>query len=238
LALAYTPDGKHLISGAEDGTVRLWDVATGKEVARLDHEEVVKKLALTPDGKSLAVGCGWVNRQRQISLSWDQELPGFVRVWDLTTLQERATWSEPGGISALAISADGKTVVTGNYYTGVITVRDVASPELGWEVPSQRDVRAVSLANEDQILVTCTNDDRGQAGHVRFWNMRTRSELWVPRAWFEVTDGMPESAVPWGPITAVEYSPANAYLAVGTCTGGLHVWDLKQTLGLVRGERK
>src|SRR5262249_27861005 len=36
-SIAYTPDGKHLITASRDQTVRLWDAATGKEVRRFDR---------------------------------------------------------------------------------------------------------------------------------------------------------------------------------------------------------
>jgi len=53
--LAFTPDGKHLLSCALDMTVRLWDVATGAEVRQFrGHQAGVTGLALAPDGKTLA----------------------------------------------------------------------------------------------------------------------------------------------------------------------------------------
>ena len=55
--LAFTPDGKTLISGSFDTHVRLWDVKTGKNVATLrDHKDEVLCVAVSPDGKTLATG--------------------------------------------------------------------------------------------------------------------------------------------------------------------------------------
>ena len=55
--LAFTPDGKHILSCALDSTVRLWDVATGAEVRQFrGHKAGVTGLALTADGKKLATG--------------------------------------------------------------------------------------------------------------------------------------------------------------------------------------
>src|SRR6266545_3453171 len=74
-ALLFTPDGKTLISGSEDKTIRLWDTATGKQRATLKgHTRSVNSVAFSPDGKTLA-SCG---------------VDGTIRLWDSTTGKERA----------------------------------------------------------------------------------------------------------------------------------------------------
>jgi WD40 repeat protein len=50
--VAYSPDGKRLLTGGQDMTVRLWDVATGQELCRLrGHKAVVWSVAFSPDGR-------------------------------------------------------------------------------------------------------------------------------------------------------------------------------------------
>ena len=75
-ALAITPDGKTLVSGSTDASVRVWDVATGKERAVLSgHTSRIWRLAISPDGKMVA------------SASMDQT----VKLWDLGTSELLAT---------------------------------------------------------------------------------------------------------------------------------------------------
>ena len=72
--VAFSPDGTRLASGCADNTIRLWDVATGTQVAELrGHRAYVHAVAFSPDGTRLA------------SCSGDFT----VRVWDSLSPQER-----------------------------------------------------------------------------------------------------------------------------------------------------
>jgi WD40 repeat protein len=91
--LAFSPGGKLLASGAEDGTIKLWDLTTRRERGRVrGHAARVCSLAFSPDGKTLA------------SASWD----GAVKLWDVDRwpAPPPASKGEPAG-AFVVLAGDG-----------------------------------------------------------------------------------------------------------------------------------
>src|SRR5262249_38055889 len=74
--VAFSGDGKRVASGSDDGTIKVWDAATGQDKLTLrGHTGGVTSVAFSGDGKRIASG------------SHD----GTVKVWDSATGQDRLT---------------------------------------------------------------------------------------------------------------------------------------------------
>jgi WD40 repeat protein len=97
-AVALTPDGKTVISGSDDKTIKIWDVGTGTEKFTLaGHTDSVNAIAVTPDGKTVISG----------------SLDKTIKIWDLATRKEIATFTGESPILCCAVAADGVTIVAG-----------------------------------------------------------------------------------------------------------------------------
>jgi WD40 repeat protein len=90
-ALTFTPDGKWIVSGAEDTSVKVWEAATGKLVVRFDgHDSTIEQVATAPDGRSV------------FSASRD----GFVGQWEVTAKLTRPAKQTPEELWAAAAGPD------------------------------------------------------------------------------------------------------------------------------------
>ena len=107
-SIAFSPDGKYVVSGGCDqaqdnftcpeGSARVWEAATGKEISRMTYDGYVYSVAFSPDGKYVA------------SASVD----GTARVWEASTGHEVARMTHDGPVWSVTFSPDGKYVISGS----------------------------------------------------------------------------------------------------------------------------
>ncbi len=161
-SVAYSPDGKTLASGSSDRTVRLWDVATGKNAAILEARggDWVTSVAWSPNGKALASG------------GYD----GTVRLWNVASRTNVATLEgHKDCVTSVAWRRDGKTLASGSC-DGTVKVWDVASgKEIAdlaahsggvWCVAWTPGGRTLASGGEARILPSGLSD-----GAVKLWNV-------------------------------------------------------------------
>src|SRR5207237_3528214 len=106
-ALALAPDGKVLAvaSGDDQSTVRLWDVATGKERISVNTHGGVRAVAFAPDGRTLAVA----------GPPGGKEKGGQIHLWDLKERREGhllQDTAEP--VVGISIGSDGGFLTAGS----------------------------------------------------------------------------------------------------------------------------
>ena len=102
-SVAFSHDGKHIVSGSSDQTIRVWDVNTGETVVGplQGHTQTVNSVAISPDDKHIVSG------------SSDQT----IRVWNAETgeLVVGPLKGHIHSVNCVAFSHNGKCIISGSY---------------------------------------------------------------------------------------------------------------------------
>jgi WD40 repeat protein len=158
-SVAVTADGATAVSGGDDSTVRVWDLATGRQRAELTgHADRVLTVAVTADGATAVSGGD----------------DGTVRVWDLATGHLRAELTgHAGWVGSVAVTADGTTAISGG--GGTVQVWDLATGHLRAELTGHAGWVELAVTADGTRAVS-----GGAGGKVRVWDLATghlRAEL-------------------------------------------------------------
>jgi len=150
-SLAFSPDpnGKLLAVAFAEGAVRVWEVATGREIApsTLQHQGMAYDVAFSPDGRFL-VSCGWDKA---------------VRIWDVATWKREEVILDTAAVLCVAFSADGQSLAWG---TSDSTVKVWLRPQgrlhtlrghLNW-------VTDVAFSPDSKLIASASRD-----GTARIW---------------------------------------------------------------------
>jgi WD40 repeat protein len=156
--VAFSPDGKIIASGSRDFII-LSEVASGKELGRLQTKKSAEGLMFSPDGKTL--------------LSWGEE--GAVKIWDVQKHKIRfASTGRFGDGRSLAMSHDGKTMIQATYPGSTLCVWDVAvGKELFTEFEGHDTaVNCVAFSPDGKALVSV-----GDKQQLRTWDVKSGKAL-------------------------------------------------------------
>jgi RNA polymerase sigma factor (sigma-70 family) len=202
IGLALSPDGKLLAAcGYNDNTIRLWDLASRKEVRVFKgHTVSISTVAWSADGKTLAsadwhgkspyiwdAATGKERWKKEVHFDWPSDialspdgknmavggfLNGMVRIWSLETGKDLRSISTPHQIVySLAFSLDGSTLFTCGI-SGAIHLWDAASGRLVGKWDTKSNwISQLALTRDGRTLVTGHDD-----GSVRLWEVATGKE--------------------------------------------------------------
>ncbi|MDX2231516.1 MAG: WD40 repeat domain-containing protein [Leptolyngbyaceae cyanobacterium bins.349] len=159
-ALAISPNGNTLASGSLDGTINLWDLATGTLQATLFARHVTV-LAFSPDGSTLASG-------NRLITATAPKIFHPLQLWDVGQGQLLANLTVEEPITAIAFSPDGQRLAAGTAATKV------------WDLPTQAylytvasgDLNTLTFSADGQLLLTGSDGIQGEDG-IKMWDART-----------------------------------------------------------------
>ncbi|HEV3203937.1 MAG TPA: WD40 repeat domain-containing protein [Gemmataceae bacterium] len=159
-AVAISPDGKTMVTGSFDKTLKLWDLATGTEIktfgGQAGHQNLVVSAAFSTDGQYLVSG------------SQDNT----AKIWDVPSVHFLQEFVHPDAVAGLALSPDGLKLA-GAGQDGIIKIWTPADGKQVFNlIGHQGPVASIAFngvpAPQGQILVSAGSD-----GTMRLWNPNT-----------------------------------------------------------------
>lgn len=194
-SLAYSPDGMRLVSGAGDGTVKVWDLAahSSPQLKRnLLCERGICTVTFSPNGKWVALGL-------------DDET---VRIWDTATRTVLRTIKMRDWVDVVAFSPDSTQLATAEGLDGIINLWDAATGAQLRALTGRISI-VVSIAFSPNSTQLASGSDDGS---LKIWDLTAATCLHTLGV-----DG-------YVPLT-IAFSPGGTQLGVISMRGTVKIWD-------------
>ncbi|MBD2532075.1 pentapeptide repeat-containing protein [Nostoc flagelliforme FACHB-838] len=243
--IAFSPDGRLLVSGGRDGTLRLWNVQDGQSIHVLEgHTHDVYGLAISADSQLL------------VSTGEDQT----VRLWNLQSGRNLKTLrGYTGGVHSLCLSADGQMLASSGQNETIQVWRlqlDSNLPQLQpyktFSSPTRRlsSFSNVSFSPDGQTLAINRHDEsitlwNIQTGHLAQWSAHNASiwtVLFSPTGQILASSSYDCTVRLWdvqthhclhvlrghqSAIRAIAFDPSGQWLASGSFDFTIRLWDVQ-----------
>jgi len=157
VTLAYSLDGGTLVGGGTSRNVQVWRTSDGASIFTLNHPHQVAKVAISPNGSTVATGTC-------MEIANDECSDGSVWLWDLLTGKLiRKLNGFPDVVENLVFSTDGSLLIVGSR-DGTLRIYTTSNYQSSFETNVSGGISSMALSADNRMLATGSLN-----GDVHFW---------------------------------------------------------------------
>ena len=234
-SVAFSPDGSYALSGSGDRTIRLWEIATGKELRRFEeHSDIVSTVVFSPDGRYVLSG-SMDKTLRFLEVASGMELRCFkghsagvssvafspdgryilsgsqdktIKLWEISTGKElRRFKGHNDGVSSVAFSPDSRYILSGSGDNTLRLWEAATGKKLRRFEGHSRGVNSVAFSPDGRYILSGSSDKT-----IRLWDIATGKEL-------RRFEGH-------GNVRSVAFSPDGKYILSGSQDETIRLWEV------------
>jgi WD40 repeat protein len=230
--VVFSPDGKYIATASRNGTARLWNVSTGKQIFVLNYAGWVNSVVFSPDGKYIATA----------------SRDNTARLWDASTGKQIFVLNHDNWVNNVVFSPDGKYIATASR-DNTARLWDASTGEpISDPLVHNGSVNNVAFSPDEKYLATASWDNTA-----RLWNLSTGTQKFVlnhddpvlnivfsPDGKYIVTASHDSVARLWDASTGtqkfvlnhgdmvcgVAFNPDGKYVATSSRDGTARLWDV------------
>jgi WD40 repeat protein/serine/threonine protein kinase len=199
-SIDFSPDGKLIATGSRDGTVRIRDAESGKELKKFALEKKgvpieTNDLQFTPDGKILIAAT----------------MSG-VRAWEISSGEILFNLSEAPSAFSLAVSPDGKLLAHGGSMSKIYTYDAVTGKPISTIAGHEASINQVVFSPDGKLIASASSDRT-----IRFFDARSGAETQNLKAHLNE-------------VWSVAFSPDGKFIATSGTDFNVFLWDTAEVM--------
>jgi WD40 repeat protein len=240
-SVAFSPDGKTIVSGSEDTTLCLWDLEGHCLQVFQGHSKAIKSVAFSPDGKTIVSGSedatlflwdlggrclrtfqGHSHTIWKVAFSPDGQSiascssDNSIRLWKLDGSCKVLTVANQNlGFCAIAFSPDGKTIASGSS-DNYLRLWDVKTAQELWAIKGDHLIYSIAFSPDGSKIISSGHDKN-------LWLRDLDGNL------LHTLEGTSET------IYSIAFSPDGKTIISSSEDGEIHLWDLTSRLWNLKG---